>query len=160
MGGRPQRPPFSFMRKLLVLAVLLLAACATRKAPPAGFRPEVLISQISGVPLAARYISGAMSVRYRVRVHNNATTPIKLQRVNIESVGLGAYAVSHSSAFDVAIEPKQFREVVFWAATQRTENVVGANGPVTLRVVVSFDSAAGRFEDVTMQNVSAMGLAR
>lgn len=148
------------MRKALVpllLLIVTLAGCATRKAPPAGARPDVEIDQISGVPPAARFISGGMSVRYRVRVRNNATEAITLQRVNIESVGLGAYAVSHSSVFDVAIAPKQSREVVFWAATDRTENVSGANGPVTLRVVASFKSASGRFEDVTVQNVIGTG---
>lgn len=144
------------MRKLAV--VLLLAACATRKAPT-GPRPEVVISQISGVPLAARHISGGMSVRYRVAVRNTSKEPITLQRVNIESVGLGAYVVNHSSVFDVAIAPSQVREVAFWAATQRSDNIVGANGPVTLRVVASFNSASGRFEDVTVQNVSALGHA-
>lgn len=143
------------MRKSLVLLLLLVAsvACATRKAPPAASRPEVEISQISGVPAAARFISGGMSVRYLVRVRNNAAEAITLQRVNIESVGLGAYAVSHSSVFDVAIAPKQSRSVAFWAPTQRTDNVAGANGPVTLRVVASFASPSGRFEDVTVQNV-------
>jgi hypothetical protein len=143
------------MRKLAIV-MLLLAACATRKAPP-GQRPDVSISQISGVPLAARFIDGGMSVRYVVRVRNNAREAIKLQRINIESIGMGAYAVSHSSAFDLSLEPAQVREVVFWAATQRTENVYGANGPVTLRVVASFNSVTGRFEDVTVQNVSGMG---
>jgi hypothetical protein len=145
------------MRTLLI--ALLFAACATRKAPT-GPRPEVVISQISGVPLAARYISGGMSVRYRVAVRNTTKEPITLQRVSIESVGMGAYVVSHVAVFDpIAIAPAQSREVVFWAATQRSENVTGANGPVTLRVVASFDSASGRFEDVTVQNVSALGMA-
>lgn len=150
------------MRKFLVLPILLIAvtACATRKAPATGMRPDVVITQVSGVPAAARFESGAMSVRYRVRVLNKAKEPITLQRINIDSVGIGAYAVSHSAPFDVSIDPSRSREVDFWAPTQRTENVTGANGPVTLRVVASFDAPAGRFEDVTVQNVSAMGMVR
>ena len=143
------------MRKLLVLSLVLLAvaACATRKSP--GKRPDVTITQISGVPPAARWIEGGMSVRYLVRVRNNGTEPITLQRVNIETMGIGAYEVSHQSAFKVQIQPDQSGEVAFWAAAQRSQNVAGANGPVTLRVVASFDSPSGRFEDVTVQNVSA-----
>ncbi len=150
------------MRKLLVLPLLLIAvtACATRKAPATGLRPEVVITQVSGVPPVARFTTGAMSVRYRVRVMNKAKEPITLQRINIDSLGIGAYVVSHSAPFDVSIDPSRSREVDFWAPTERSENVSGANGPVTLRVVASFNAPGGRFEDVTVQNVSAMGLAR
>jgi hypothetical protein len=146
---------FLFMRKLLVLPLLLLAvvACATRKAP--GKRPDVTITQISGVPPSARWIEGGMSVRYLVRIRNNGLEPITLQRVNIDSVGIGAYEIDHQSVFKVRIAPEQSGEVAFWAAAQRSQNVAGANGPVTLRVVASFDSPSGRFEDVTVQNVSA-----
>lgn len=150
------------MRKLFVLPLLLIAviACATRKAPKTAMRPEVVITQVSGVPPVARFTTGAMSVRYRVRVLNNAKEPITLQRVNIDSLGIGAYVVNHSAPFDVSIDPSRSREVDFWAPTERSENVSGANGPVTLRVVASFNAPGGRFEDVTVQNVSAMGLAR
>ena len=153
------------MRKNVVVPLLFiaLAACATttRQAPPIANRPEVRISQISDVPLAARYISGGMSVRYAVRVYNKATEAITLQRVGIDSVGgVGAYTVSDSAEFDAEIAPSTSREVVFWAATQRADNLTGANGPVTLRVVASFRSAKGRFEDVTVQNVSASGVVR
>ncbi|HYR27499.1 MAG TPA: hypothetical protein VEU30_03490, partial [Thermoanaerobaculia bacterium] len=89
-----------------------------------------------------------------------ATEPITLQRVGVEAVGVGAYAVSGSAEFDTEIAPDATREVSFWAPTQRSENVTGGNGPVTLRVVASFASAKGRFEDITVQNVSASGVVR
>lgn len=150
------------MRKYLVpLLILALSGCATRKPPADANRPEVRITQISGVPLAARYSLGGMSVRYRVRVYNNAKERITLERVAIDSIGMGAYAVSHFASFNLAIEPARSNEIDFWAATQRTENVSGANGPVTLRVVASFQTPSRRrFQDVTVQNVNAMGLPR
>jgi len=163
MGGL-QRPPFLFMRKITILPLLLVvvAACGTSQTPAAkqANRPEVRITQISGLPAAARFVEGGVSVHYAVRVHNTTTEPITLQRVGVDSVGVGAYTVSHSAEFDREIGPDKTEEVAFWAATRRAENVTGGNGPVTLRVVASFMSAKGRFEDVTVQNVSASGVVR
>ena len=116
----------------------------------------ILIRQISGVPPAARLVSGGLPVRYLVSIRNNAAEPITLERVGLDSMGSGAYTINHSSAFkDVVIAPAQTREIDFWASAQANETVSGANGPVTLRVVLYFDAPSGKFEDVTVQNVAA-----
>ncbi|HEX6096951.1 MAG TPA: hypothetical protein VF432_11555, partial [Thermoanaerobaculia bacterium] len=60
----------------------------------------------------------------------------------------------------LTVEPEQSREKDFWAPTELSESVAGANGPVTLRVVAYLKNASGTFEDVTVQNVNAMGMPR
>ena len=154
---------FTFMRKVFLFALLIVAlgACSTARNAPAGVgRPDVRITQISAMPPAARHTSGGMPVRFNVRVRNNGTTPLMLERVVISSVGAGAYEVGHTAEVDVTIEPQQTGAAEFWAPTQISESVVGANGPVTLRVVATFKTPEGSFEDVTVQNVSANGTVR
>ncbi|HYR28015.1 MAG TPA: hypothetical protein VEU30_06085, partial [Thermoanaerobaculia bacterium] len=66
------------MRKITILSLLVVvvAACGTSQTPAKkADRPEVRITQISGLPAAARFVEGGMSVRYAVRVHNTATEP-------------------------------------------------------------------------------------
>lgn len=151
------------MRKLILLAVLLIAVagCGTgSKSSAKAGRPEVRITQLTVMPVAARHTTGGMPVQYRVRLRNNGTTPLTLERVTIVSVGSGAYEVSHTAPIDLTVEPEQSREKDFWAPTELSESVAGANGPVTLRVVAYLKNASGTFEDVTVQNVNAMGMPR
>jgi hypothetical protein len=144
------------MRTPAVLA-LLLAACASSNRGAQVIRPELTITQTSGVPQAARNVQGNVSVRYKVRVANRASEPITLARLTLQSVGAGAYTVSDSRTVGLTIAPDQYQDVDFWATARTMTSVVGANGPVTLRIVAHFDSPDGPFEDISIQTVNAMG---
>lgn len=105
--------------------------------------------------MAARNITGGISISYAVRVRNQADQPITLKRVTVQSMTEGAYNVAPTSRpFDVKINPEQFEDVQFWVSAQTGSSVVGANGPVTLRVVCEFDSAAGRFQEIVVRTVN------
>lgn len=145
------------MRKVLVAASLfVLAACASKPATTPVTRPEVTIVQTRGVVPAARYESGPITVKYAVRVANKAGQPITLKRIVAQSLGMGAYTLSSTSRpFNATIAPDGYQDVEFWAnAVAEPSTVVGANGPVTLRLILHFESAAGPFEDVVVQQVN------
>ncbi len=143
-------------RRFAVLA-LFLAACSVqqlhRKSPVA--EPEIVIEQLSSVPPAARNVSGGLSLHYRVRIRNAANEAVTLKRVDLVSIGYGSYDVGPvSHPFDVTIKPHGASEVDFWAPGRISNpSVTGANGPVTLRAVVLFDSAAGQLQTVVTQQV-------
>jgi hypothetical protein len=143
------------MRKTLVFSLLLFAACASRRAVSVT-RPEVDIVQTSAIPVAARHVTGAIPVRYVVRVANRAGEPITLKQIQAQSVGAGAYTLQSSSTpFDVTIAPEKFQEVEFWAnAFIEQATIAGANGPVTLRLVLHFDSSSGVFEEIVVRQVN------
>jgi hypothetical protein len=145
------------MRKAIVVSLLFFAAaCAHRTATAPMALPEVTIVQTSGVGLAAHNVTGPISVRYAVRVQNAASQPITLKRIQAQSLGAGAYTLgSTSKPFNVTIAPESHQDVELWASAiidQATIN--GANGPVTLRLILFFDSPLGPFQDVVVQQVN------
>jgi len=142
------------MRKAVALA-LLFAACASNSKAPVT-RPEVRIAQISGVPVAARHVTGPIPVQYAVRVTNRASEPITLKRIDVSSMADGAYTVRASSTpFNVTIAPEKHGEVDFWAnAIVEQATISGANGPVTLRLVLFFDTPVGPFEEIVVRQVN------
>jgi len=118
--------------------------------------PGLEIRQISGVPSAARHVEGGLPVQYAFLVQNRASQPITLKRVNLVSMGYGAYDVSASMPFKTIVQPGQTETVQFWApANVSNTSLVGANGPVTLRVTAQFDSPLGQFQEVVVQQVNA-----
>lgn len=155
------------MRKAIAASVvlLLLAGCSSgsssstsaNAAPQtaAGARTEITIAQLSDVPIAARHTDGMLSVQYALRVENLAAEPVTLRQVTVQSVSVGGYTVAPTSKpFNVAIEPKQKQEVELWVPALAGDSVVGANGPVTLRITCVFDSPTGKFQQIAMQRVN------
>ncbi len=151
------------MRKAIAAAVVLVIAAGCSSSSGSGTstsaakiaNPEIVLVQTSGVPIAARHSDGPLSVHYAMRVENRADELIKLLRVTVQSVGDGAYYVSPTSRpFEVSIDAKQREEVQFWASVRPAGTLVGANGPVTLRVTCQFDSPAGKFQHTVVQVVN------
>jgi hypothetical protein len=145
-----------------VLLIATLASCASSPSTPQKApipEPEVNIRQLSNVAEAARYVTGGISVQYRVDVTNVAKEPITLKRIDLQSMGYGAYDLAPTSRpFDVKIAPGQSAFVEMWgAASIETASIVGANGPVTLRGIMQFESAAGAFQSVVVRQVHANG---
>lgn len=143
-------------RTLLILTALAIAGCAANqlasKAPIA--EPDVTIDQLSSVAPAARNMTGGITVDYQVTVHNNANIPITIKRVDVNSIGAGAYDLDPTSKpFDLTIAAGGTSSVEFWAAGVASQTILGANGPVTVRVVVLFDSPAGQFQTVATEQV-------
>ena len=150
------------MRKAIAASVVLVlvAGCSTGSSGASASRakiaePEILLVQTSNVPIAARHSDGMLSIHYALRVENRAEETIKLRQVTVQSVSEGAYTVSPTSRpFDVAIEAKQKEEVAFWVAASPSGSIVGANGPVMLRVTCQFESPEGKFQHVVMRRVN------
>ena len=57
-------------------------------------------------------------------------------------------------ALEVVRREGQFEIVEFWAPARTGLSLVGANGPVTLRVTTEFDSAVGKFQQIVTQVVN------
>ena len=146
------------------LAVLLVSGCASMQSDSGKgatqvniTKPELLIQQLSTVPVAARHIEGGLPIQYALRILNHAGEPITLKQVNVVSMGYGAYDVpSTSRPFHATVQPEQTSAVDFWVpANISSASLVGANGPVTLRVTAFFDSPDGQFQQIVVQQVNA-----
>ena len=144
------------MRKsLAVIALVLIGGCASqRNNGPAVAQPQVSIDQLSSAPAVAEHETGGMPVQYRLSVTNTAQFPITLKRIDVQSVGSGAYDVNPTSLpYDVVIQMGATESVDFWVPATATVSVAGANGAVALRVVTLYDSASGKFQNVSVRQV-------
>ncbi len=151
-------------RSAALLSIFILSACASMQSDSGKGTaqvkvplPDLQIQQISTVPVAARHVEGGVPVQYALAIRNHAGTPITLKQVNVVSMGYGAYNVpSTSLPFKSIIQPDQTQFVDFWVpANIETASLVGANGPVTLRITAHFDSPDGQFQQVVVQQVNA-----
>jgi len=145
------------MRNVVALTTLLFVACASQRVAQAPVTlPEVIIVQTAGVAAAARHITGPIAVRYAIRVSNKATETITLTRIQVQSVGSGAYTLRDTAKpFAKVIAPGSHEDVELSAgAFVESSSVVGANGPVTLRLMLFFDSAKGPFHRMIVQQVN------
>ena len=146
-----------------VTALLVLLSCASMQSDSGKGaakvnipKPDMQIQQLSSVPVAARHIEGGLPIQYALAVQNHAGGPITLKQVNVVSIGYGAYDVpSTSRPFKALIQADQTQVVDFWVpANIQNTSLVGANGPVTLRVTAFFDSPDGQFQQVVVQQVN------
>lgn len=141
---------------LAVLSILLIAGCASQsnnlKSDVA--QPHVTIEQLSSVPITAEHVTGGVPVQYRMSVTNEAQIPITLKRVEVRSIGDGAYVVQpNSKPVSLAIGPGETQAVEFWVPAQAVYSVAGANGAVALQLRTQYDSSAGSFQNVTVSQV-------
>jgi len=158
------------MRQLLVAmtVAVLFASCQSftpdKTSGPSTAKliePEIAISQISSVPTAAEHVSGGLPIRYRLRVMNRSTEEITLKRVTVQSMGIGAYTIPQTTQpFSAKVVPDGFEVMEFWVPAFVEHNTtLGANGPVTLRLTLQFDSPVGTFQNTVVRQVSAAGVA-
>ncbi|HEX7154705.1 MAG TPA: hypothetical protein VF618_24680 [Thermoanaerobaculia bacterium] len=151
------------LSSILILSLVIAGCASSRSESGLGaakvnlIKPEMQLWQTSSVPVAARHTTGGLPIQYRLRISNRAAETITLKRVTIRSIGQGAYDVGPSSQpFSVKVEPDQFQEVSFWSpANIQSASLVGANGPVTVRVEAHFDSPVGQFQEIVIQQVNA-----
>ncbi|HUP46869.1 MAG TPA: hypothetical protein VM779_15285 [Thermoanaerobaculia bacterium] len=156
---------FVMRKSLLAVAVFALVSCSSARSDSGLgaakvdiLKPDVEIAQLSSIPHAARHVMGGIPIHYAVRVGNRSAETITLKHVVVQSVGVGAYDVATSShPFSKAIQPDQFEIVELWvAASVSTSTIIGANGPVTLRATLHFDSPVGQFQEIVIRQVNAM----
>ena len=159
-GGNAPRHAFggTVMRNILLISALLFAASCATDDYMSSTEPEISIAQLSRAAEGTQYDTGPLSAHFAVEVRNPTSESLHLDRVDVQSMGGGAYDLRpHSQAFDVTIAPKESRSVEFWApAYVSMPTVAGANGPVTIRATLAFDAAGKKFQKVVIQNISSI----
>lgn len=116
--------------------------------------PEIEVVQLSSVADAARNNSGTLPVQFRVTIHNTTKIPLQLKRIDLQSLGYGAYSLApFSRAFNDVIDVGESKATDLWTTGAVNSTISGANGPVTIRAIVQFESSEGRFQTVLVQQV-------
>jgi hypothetical protein len=85
-----------------------------------------------------------------VSVTNTATVPIVLRRVEVDSPGMGTYALVRTSrTFRENIGPGETKNVTVFATA--VTNVRSPSEPLTLRVIADFESGKDRWREISMR---------
>ena len=85
-------------------------------------------------------------------------TPITIKRIDLTSLGAGAYTLRPTSyPFDKQLAAGQATALQFWVPANIDDpTIVGANGPVSLRLTLQYDTPAGRTQSIIVQQVHAL----
>lgn len=144
---------------LLLVAAFLLAACSTanKNKNASLVKPELALEQLVG-PSELGYPAGRIDIQFALHVGNRSAEPLTVRRVEIGTISTGAYVLRRESfVFDKQIPPGSVDGVTFWAhgyARGGGPNAFGATEPVTVRVIVYFNTPAGPFQQVVMKDLA------
>lgn len=156
-SGEPRAEARSSAFCFLLSALFLLAAgCASRVNSSANLlEPEFRIRQLGGQAYAARHVQGAISVNLQIEIINRSAESLQVDRIQVESMGAGAYSLPTASRpFGRAIPPEHIEVFEMWVPANAENTILGSNGPVTIRSVVFFTSAVGKFQKVYVRQVN------
>lgn len=98
-------------------------------------------------------------MNFQVRVGNRTAGDLRLTSIAVQSVtDDDAYILRPTTRpYDVVIPSSEFRDVELWAPAemQGGATVGGNNGPVSLRLTLSFKAETGNFTEVVIRQVNA-----
>src|SRR4249920_3558569 len=96
--------------KILTLTLVLLASAAIGSAARSPNVP-INLTQLTSTP-DVFYFRGPVNVQYRLEVTNPTAQSLKLSRLQIESIGPGAYSIhSTSTPMNLKLGPNETRAV-------------------------------------------------
>jgi hypothetical protein len=149
------------MKRVLftVAALALASSCSSidNRVKAHLIPPELAIRQINAVQSVSRSISGGpLPINFQVDIANRSNEPIQLERLEVQSVGAGAYTINQTTRpfKNVTIAPDMREQVEFWVPAVVEDTITGANGPVTLRVTAYFGTELGKFREVYVRTVN------
>ena len=144
------------MKKALsILGLLFLVSCGSSQ-QSAG--PNVAIQL---VPLNTSsdifYFSGPINVQYQLSVANPTNQPIKLRKLELQTIGSGAYAIRNtSSPMNVTIPPNSTSTFTISVWGYSRGGSMRSTEPVTIRGIGYFDASSGPFIRMFTENISPM----
>jgi hypothetical protein len=131
--------------KHAVLVLLFLAGCSS--AADDANAPNVVlhIAQYESAPNAYLY-GGLVNIRYSLSVANRTKDPITLTRIEIRTIGSGAYTIRPTSTpVNVDLAPGQEKTIPLSLWAQARGGTLSAQEPVTLRAAAYMTGPTGAF---------------
>ena len=130
---------------LAVLAVIVAAACGSSQtssnAPPLQLR----LAQTSG-STDMYYFRGVVPVQFALEISNPTNQSYKLHRINLQSMGPGAYSLrTGDSPINVTVPANQTITVPLTAWARSSGGFLRSSEPVDIRAVAYFDGPSGSF---------------
>lgn len=99
-------------------------------------------------------VGGTVDVPFHLKLKNRSEEPVRLERLNLRSVGKGVYEIEgRSRVFDETIEPGEEATLKFWSRA-----IVHSGGstrrPVSLRLVVEYVTGENEYQDTFVDQIN------
>jgi hypothetical protein len=134
------------MKHAVLLFLLLLTACssATQDDPNA---PNVVLHLAEYEPMPNVYLYGGLvNVRYSLSVANRTKDPVTLTRIEIRTLGSGAYTIrSTSTPINIDLAPGQEKTIPLSLWGNARGGQLSAHEPVSLRAAAYMTGPSGAF---------------
>jgi hypothetical protein len=131
--------------KQAVLILLLLAGCSSAADDPNAPNVALHIAQYESAPNAYLY-GGLVNVRYSLSVANRTKDPVTLTRIEIRTIGSGAYTIRPTSTpINVDLAPGQEKTIPLSLWANARGGNLSAQEPVTLRATAYMTGPTGAF---------------
>jgi hypothetical protein len=137
---------------LALFAAIFAAACASG---PQDSGPDLQI-HLTAIDTFKDmfYSAGPVTLRYQVVVQNPGLQPVTLLRLDLRSVGIGAYSLRPDThSLNVKIPPKSTAEFAITAYGIARGGQTLSGEPVTLQGAAHFEGPDGQFVKFYHQNI-------
>ena len=145
------------MRRLVFLAFLIAAACASGGGPAANIpKPKVQVIQRTNIAESVPTVPSGLPVHYEIRITNQAQVPITLKRVDLDSMAGGGFQLeSKTHIYNNTIAPGDTASVDFVTTAYIDPTRYDSRAPVAVRAQALFDSPEGKVQTIVQQRVTA-----
>ncbi len=136
------------MKRLTILAVaLVLAACSSNNGMYSSAESGVSL-KLAQVGSAADtfYFRGPVNVQYQLTIENPTDDTIKLRRLDLQTIGPGAYTLrTGMTPISATVAPHSTATIPLSAWARSAGGFLRSTEPVTVRGIADFESPHGSF---------------
>ena len=123
----------------VVAVVVLLAGCAS-STPSSGPDVKVHLEQVSGPP-DVYYFAGPVNIQYRLSITNPVNEPLTLTRLDLQTLGPGAYSLrTENTPMNLKVPPNTTASYVISVWGRARGGYLSSGEPVTIRGTAYFQS--------------------
>lgn len=143
------------MKKLLAI-LMLSAACASTQQPSNAPTVQLRLDQVN-TPSDVFYYAGPVNVQYQLTIANPTNQPLTLERLDLATVGPGAYSLrANGTPMKLTVPPNGTATYTISAWGRAHGGYLTRDEPVTLRATAYFKGPSGSFVKMFNENISQM----
>lgn len=144
------------MSRKIALGIMicsLFVGCGSSRQDPVGLIPPAInIRHVGGIP--PMHSGSVVPIYFEIDVTNQSSESITIDRLELSSSSGGSYdIVSRDEFFNTEVPPGETRTVNVAASARVFSVRTSQVEPITIRAIVHFESLAGRFRRVVIQQL-------